>query len=291
MHLALVQEAVSQPLAQTQVPTISPQPNKIQVRISAVGLNPGDQKQWTGNFMGQMPLFFGHDGSGSVTEVGQEVTGFSVGGMSFLQPRISASATFQEIAILDTTAVIKIPSRVTFTQAATIPVPYYTAYSGLFHSKAMNLPPPAVTLADRSQPILVWGAGSAVGRAALQILTRVGYTNVLATAGRHRFEELKSFGAQVFDYNENNVTEQIKGALNGQELKDVFDAISMPESISEIAKVISPGAAVCSSPRRFCCLEAHLTLNNSSSSFPLVVQLVQISFLWANRPRLAFDAL
>ncbi|KAF8279133.1 hypothetical protein DL93DRAFT_2234723 [Clavulina sp. PMI_390] len=41
--------------------------------------------------------------------------------------------------------------------------------------------------------------------------------------------------------------EQIKEALNGKELKSVFDAICLPESISEIAKIISPGASLVTS--------------------------------------------
>ncbi|KAF8309824.1 GroES-like protein [Clavulina sp. PMI_390] len=252
-HLALIQEQAGQPLVQTQVPTTSPVPSKIQVRISAAGLNPADQKQWTDNIVGRLPLSFGWDGSGTVTEVGADVDRFKIGDRVAVLSRpwtFPESAAFQELANLETTAVVKIPSSVTFTQAATLPAPWYTAYSGLFHPKALNLLPPtggSSASGDRSQPVLVWGAGSAVGRAAVQILARAGYTNVLATSGPHRFEDLKALGAQVFDYKDKDVAEQIKKALNGTELKVVFDAITLPASLSEISNLISPGGVLATS--------------------------------------------
>ncbi|KAF8309819.1 NAD(P)-binding protein [Clavulina sp. PMI_390] len=154
------------------------------------------------------------------------------------------SGTYQELTTLDATLSTKIPSSLSFVQAASIPLGYYAAYVGLFHPTAMGLPPPTSEPTDFDQPILVWGAGSIVGRSVIQLLSLAGYKNVLAVASAHWFSELKTYGAKVFDYKDQDVVNKIKGALDGKDLRLAYDVISLPPSLAEVAKLISPGGRV-----------------------------------------------
>lgn len=164
-----------------------------------------------------------------------------------------SSATFQEYSTADANVAVKVPDHVSFTQAATISVTWFTAIVGLCHSTTLALrwpgrpfpkgsPPP-----ESNEPILVWGAGSGIGRAAVQILNQAGYTNILATASASRFEDVKSVGAKaVFNYRDADVVEQILKytANDGQSVRIAFDPISTPDSLNPLSRILPSGGKV-----------------------------------------------
>lgn len=164
-----------------------------------------------------------------------------------------SSAAFQEYSTADANCAVKIPDTVSFSQAATICVTWYTAIVGLCHPQLLALrfpddpfskssPPP-----DATQPILIWGAGSGIGRACVQILYQAGYSNILATSAPNRFDDLKSIGAkEVFDYRQENVVDAISSYLAGrnEKLLVAYDPISTPATLEPISKVVSPGGVV-----------------------------------------------
>lgn len=61
------------------VPTPSPGPGQVLVRLAAVGLNYIDVYQRTGLYPNRLPYTLGLEGSGTVAAVGPEVTGFQEG--------------------------------------------------------------------------------------------------------------------------------------------------------------------------------------------------------------------
>lgn len=164
-----------------------------------------------------------------------------------------SSAAFQEYSTADANCAVKIPDTVSFSQAATICVTWYTAIVGLCHPQLLALrfpddpfskssPPPEAT-----QPILIWGAGSGIGRACVQILYQGGYSNILATSAPNRFDDLKSIGAkEVFDYRQENVVDAISSYLAGrnEKLLVAYDPISTPATLEPISKVVSAGGVV-----------------------------------------------
>ncbi|KAF8309821.1 GroES-like protein [Clavulina sp. PMI_390] len=247
-HLALVQEDLGKLVAK-QVPTPPLASSQVQIRLSAIAINPVDQRQLVlGTLTGgkeRLPYIAGLDGSGIVTAVGSDVKHVEVGdrvaylGLPYADRE---SGTYQELATGDATMTIKIPSSMSFVQGTSFSLGYYAAYVGLYHPNAVGLPAPGSSeFVDLTQPILVWGAGSVVGRSAVQLLSLSGYTNILAVSGSHRFDDLRAFGATVFDYKDADVVGKIKAALNGKEIKAALDSIATPLSLVEVAKLISPG--------------------------------------------------
>lgn len=164
-----------------------------------------------------------------------------------------SAATFQEYSTADANCAVKLPDTVSFSQAATICVTWYTAIVGLCHPALLALrfpddPFPKSSLPpEAAQPILVWGAGSGIGRACVQILHQAGYTNILTVSAPNRFDDLRSIGAKkVFDYRQENVVDTINSYVAGRNEKILvaYDPISTPASLEPISKVVSSGGVV-----------------------------------------------
>ncbi|KAF8605744.1 hypothetical protein BDV93DRAFT_605198 [Ceratobasidium sp. AG-I] len=97
------------------------------------------------------------------------------------------------------------------------------------------------------EPILVWGGGTCVGRNALQLLKRAGYTCLYVVCAEERWEELREIvpkGTRFFDYRSAKVVEQIRAALGGRELKKVLDAVGMPYTLEMVAQLVGKGGRV-----------------------------------------------
>lgn len=136
----------------------------------------------------------------------------------------------------------------------TLPDNFVTAFHAI--TTDLGLPLPWPKPADYAPPnanvaILIWGGSSSAGQFALQVLKYYGYRNVLATASKKHHELLKSYGAaQVFDYREPNVVEQILKA-NGSATSNqpaiplVYDCIgSLGGSVEPIARLAQKGSIV-----------------------------------------------
>lgn len=79
----------------------------------------------------------------------------------------------------------------------------------------------------------------------MQILKAANYTNIIATASPYRFDDIRSIGATaVFNYRDVDVVDQIKAHLGREKLLNCFDAITTPESLRPIVKLVSPGGGV-----------------------------------------------
>ncbi|QRW10680.1 Zinc-binding dehydrogenase [Ceratobasidium sp. AG-Ba] len=115
----------------------------------------------------------------------------------------------------------------------------------IYHGHASK---PALPVAyPLDEPILIWGGGTCVGRNALQLLKRAGYTDVLVVASTKRHTELSKLsppGTRFFDYRDARVVSQIQVALGDRDLKKVLECVSLPHTLKLVAQVVSPGAIV-----------------------------------------------
>jgi NADPH:quinone reductase-like Zn-dependent oxidoreductase len=167
----------------------APDAGKGQVRISvrAAGVNPIDWKLRSGafaSFMAQdLPAHVGVDAAGVVDQVGDGVTDVAVGDRVFGP---TAGGAMQEFALL--TQWVAMPERMSFEEAAGIPVPAETA------RRTLNLL--GVTA---GHTLLVDGAAGGVGLAVVQFAVAQGAT-VIGTASERNHDYLRSLGAQVTTY-------------------------------------------------------------------------------------------
>jgi len=165
-----------------------PPAERIRVRVIAVGLNPADWELCRGFLGGDLPRGIGLDVAGTVDAVGAGVAGVRAGDLVFGVPDFlgQPSAGAADVAILRSWALV--PAGLGAIEASVLPMPVQTSAWTL---KAMGV--------GAGSTVLIHGAGSTVGFAAVQVAQRMG-ARVIATAGRTYAAELERLGASVTPY-------------------------------------------------------------------------------------------
>lgn len=187
-------------LRYVEVPAPVPGADEVLVQIKAAGLNPSDVKNVLGRFpYTTLPRIPGRDFAGVVVEgpkalIGQEVwgTGRELG--------FFADGSHAQFVKLPANGVALKPTHLSFAQAASLGVPYTTAWDALERS--------LVTAQTR---LLVIGGG-AVGSAALA-LAKVRGAQVLAAARRP--EQVKDLQDQGYQTLQLDKPEELGAQVNG----------------------------------------------------------------------------
>ena len=163
---------------------------RIRVQVVAVGLNPADWELCRGFLGGDLPRGIGLDVAGTVDAVGAGVAGVRAGDLVFGVPDFlgQPSAGAADVAVLRSWALV--PAGLGAIEASVLPMPVQTAAWTL---RAMGV--------GAGSTVLVHGAGSTVGFAAVQVARRMG-ARVIATAGPTYAAELERRGAAVTSYGE-----------------------------------------------------------------------------------------
>lgn len=175
-------------LREERVEIPDPPAGRIRVRVLAVGLNPADWALCMGFMPGTLPRGIGLDVAGTIDAVGDDVDNVSIGDLVFGVPDFigQPSAGAADVAILNHW--FRVPEGLDTIEASVLTMPVQTAAWTL---RAMGVGPDTT--------VLIHGAGSTVGFAAVQIAKRMG-ARVIATAGSTYAAELEGFGAAVTPY-------------------------------------------------------------------------------------------
>jgi NADPH:quinone reductase-like Zn-dependent oxidoreductase len=207
-----------------EVPRPMPGPGLLLVAVKAAGLNPSDAK----NVLGMMhqtkaPRIPGRDFAGIVAigtdtyPIGSEV--FGSGGTLGLT-HDGSHAEYIEVPV---EAVQPKPRALTFEQAASVGIPYLTAWHAIID----------VACLKEGETILITGTAGAVGDAAARIAKRVRRATVLGTTRRHT----DAVRLRLLDYIDGladlsagsiSLPEQILEQTGSQGVKVVFDVVGGP---------------------------------------------------------------
>ncbi|MBE3598906.1 MAG: zinc-binding dehydrogenase [Limnochordaceae bacterium] len=214
-----------------------PGPGQVRVRVRACALNHLDiwnRRGIPGRKL-SLPRIPGADVAGEIDELGAGVSGLEAGSRVLVNPGISCGRCeaclsgqdtlcpqyhilgsqvdggYAQYVIVPAANVLPMPRNLSFEQAAAVPLVFLTAWHML------------VTLA-RVRPgetVLVWGAGSGVGSAAIQIARLLG-ARVFATVGSDdKMERARHLGADVvLHHGRQHVDEEIR-SLTGRRGVDV----------------------------------------------------------------------
>jgi len=179
-----------------------PLAGRIRVRVVAVGLNPADWALCRGLLRGGLPRGIGLDVAGIVDEVGDGVDDVKAGDLVFGVPdfREQPSAGAAEVTIMRTWSLV--PVGLDAIEASVLTMPVQTSVWTL---EAMGV--------RAGSTVLIHGAGSTVGFAAVQVALRLG-ARVIATAGTTYAGELERLGAVVTPYGEGMV-ERVRALADG----------------------------------------------------------------------------
>jgi NADPH2:quinone reductase len=154
---ATVLQVTQRPLPQPQKDT------EMRVRLKAAGVNPVDIKiRQRGPYLyPQQPAVLGLDGAGIVDAVGPGVRHFSVGdAVYFCSGGLGGDlGTYAEYAIVDEHHAARKPDRLSFTEAAAVPLVLITAWEALYQLAQVT----------REQRVLIHGGAGGVGHLAVQL--------------------------------------------------------------------------------------------------------------------------
>ena len=218
MASAIVYTEIGSPevLHLIDIPDPTPKPGEVVVRIEAAGVNPLDAKRRSGGRPTPPitePRRVGFDGAGTITEIGDGVTGFAVGDRVAIRNTVGTYATLLAVNVRDIAA---LPDSVTAAEGAALGIPAGTAYQVL---KSLRV--------GEGDTLLVHAGSGAVGQAAIQFAVAWG-ARVIATGSPARHEHLRELGAIPVAYGE-GLTERVR------ELGDVtvaLDGIGTDEAIN-----------------------------------------------------------
>ena len=195
------------------------------LRVDYSGITPADIKHAGIGFHSSVA---GYEMGGEVLESGPD-SPFKPGDNAPGLKRPLYMGAHQDYAIAAGNFWYQVPStgRMGLREAATAPVMTLTAADGLFHLLDLGFPEAGI-MGTESQALLIWGAASTVGLAAVQLAKAAGHGPIFATASAKNHATLKSLGADYcFDYNDGDVVEQIRNAIqaSGKPVRHAFDAV------------------------------------------------------------------
>ncbi|WP_327714751.1 NADP-dependent oxidoreductase [Streptomyces sp. NBC_00490] len=194
MSEAVVASAYGGPevLSVIDVAVPDPGPGQVRIAVRAAGVNPFDQKVYSGAFgtdPAKLPLRLGVEAAGVVTAVGADATGpagpVEVGDEVIVYPAPGAYAT--EL-VVPASSVVPKPTVLSWEQAGGLMAAGVTAVHVL---EAIGL--------SKDETVLIHGAAGGVGLMAVQLAVARGAT-VLGTASAAKHDLLRDLGATPVAY-------------------------------------------------------------------------------------------
>lgn len=241
-----------------EIPLIKP--TDIRVQVKAVAINPIDLKMYRAAKNSGAVL--GWDVAGVVESVGSEVKLFKVGDEVYYAGVVTRAGGFSEFHVVDEKIAGKKPKKLSFAQAAALPLASITCWEALFEK--MGIPQQ-----ERSEAtLLVIGGAGGVGSMGIQIGARVGGLRVIASAskpeGRRQCAEMGAYA--VVDHGM-PIAPQIK-AMDIKSVDYILCLTDPAPIFTELAEIISPHGKIC------CLVE-------SSSDLPMnLLRNKSVGFFW-----------
>ncbi len=224
-------------LQATTLPTPTIGPTDVLVQVKAIGLNPVDVKTTHGKgvygrLKDEQPLVPGWDISGTVTQVGAEVTQFSVGDDVFGMVNFPGHGrAYAQYVAAPAAHLARKPAAISHEEAAAATLAALTAWQALV-TKA-NVQP--------GQRVLVHAAAGGVGHFAVQLAKSLG-AYVIGTSSAPKREFVLSLGAdEHVDYTQVPFEE----AVSPVDL--VLDTIG-GDTMARSLDVVKPGGTLISIP-------------------------------------------
>lgn len=215
-------------------------PESIIVRVRAVGINPTDWKHALGDW-GKPGNISGCDAAGDVVRVGSDVKHLKVGDrVAAFNTRGGTQSTngaFAEYTTFDSALAFKLPEGMTYEEAASFPIPHYTAVQALHLRLGLPFPsssPSPSPSSNAPQTILIWGGSTAVGHHAVQ-LAHLSGVRVFVTASPDTHAHLKELGAdETFDYKDADVVSKIQKAAGEKGVTLGLDTVAERGSTEKV---------------------------------------------------------
>lgn len=180
------------------VPRPNPQAGQVRIKVRAAAVNPADWKRAEREpNSGRIP---GWDVSGVIDTVGPSVRGWKAG--DAVIGYLEGYGGYAQYAVVPVGHIARKPDKLSFNQAAGIPLVAATAWRALVDEAHLR----------SGQTVLIQGAAGGVGSAAVQIAAARGASRVIGTASIQNDRFLRSIGAtETIDYHTAGFEARIRG--------------------------------------------------------------------------------
>ena len=196
-----------------EAPDPTPAEGEVRIRVHAAGINYADLMARVGLYPDapKVPCVVGYEVSGVVDEVGAGVTRLKAGDRVFGMPRFGG---YTDTLVLKEGQVFAMPARMSFEEAAALPVVYLTAHHMMLFTGNLR----------RRSSVLIHSAAGGVGLAAIELAkTRDCDIFGIASASKHAF--LKERGCQHPIANEADYVAEVRALTNGRGVDLVLDPV------------------------------------------------------------------
>lgn len=206
-----------------------PRASEVEIEICAAALNFRDVMKSLGIYPmeSDRDLLLGDECSGRIVAVGNQVEEFAIGD----EVIASGAGCFASHLTVPAEFVLRKPARLSFEQAATIPVAYMTAWYALHHLGRIR----------RGERILIHAATGGVGLAAIQIAQLAG-AEVFATAGNdEKRSHLRRLGIRhIMDSRSTAFADEVRTFTKGAGVDLILNSLA-GDAIAIGLSVLAPG--------------------------------------------------
>ena len=219
-----------------EMPTPSPGPGEVLVRVATSGVNPSDVKSRAGR-ASVFPRVIPHsDGAGVVEAVGEGVPAARVGERVWLWNGAwkRAFGTAADYIALPAIQAVPLPENTGFEAGACFGIPALTALHAALCDGGVS-----------GQAVLVQGGAGAVGHYAIQFARLLGARMVLTTvSGTAKAAHALAAGADAaINYREEDVAERVRALTGGRGVERVIE-LDLAANAATLPALLAPGGMV-----------------------------------------------
>ncbi len=213
----------------------SPGLGEVRITVKAIGLNRAESMWRSGQYVddAKFPARIGYEASGLIESVGKDVSGFAVGDAVSVIPGFSQNkyGTYGELILVPAALVAKNPPSLNFEESASVWMMFITAYGGLVETAKIAA----------GETVLIPGASSSVGLAAIQITRAAGAIPIALTRSSSKRQQLLNAGAaHVIATAEQDVVAEVLRITRGKGAEVVFDPVGGP-TFSKLVEAMTDG--------------------------------------------------
>jgi zinc-binding alcohol dehydrogenase family protein len=221
-------------LVDLELPMPVAQGHDLLVEVKAVSMNPVDTKVRKGSAPeAGAAKVLGWDATGVVQAVGGQVTLFKVGDRVWYAGALNRAGSNSELQLVDERIVGHMPTRLSFAEAAALPLTSVTAWELLFDRLE-------VQRANVGATLLVIGASGGVGSILVQLAKQLTTLNIIATASRPESTQwLNAIGAHHVINHHQSMQAQL-AAIGIGEVDYVISLNKTDAHFDQIVEVIKP---------------------------------------------------
>jgi NADPH2:quinone reductase len=163
-----------------EMPIPDPGAGQLLLRVRATSLNRGDILATIARHRADVARPAGVDAAGEVHAIGADVTDFHVGDRVMARAR----GSFAEYVLVDAALATHVPSRLSWEQAAAVPIAFVTAWEALIQFGRLQA----------GEWLLVAGASSGVGVACIQAGRYLGAKSIGVSGSSEKLAKLTAIG-------------------------------------------------------------------------------------------------